>query len=79
MRDYEDEISVEEMSYELDLMMQAVLLYAGVKRDLLEEACDIYIENVDSVLENSDISGVAEVEAVIEYMRKNYKELFKKS
>lgn len=78
MRDYENEISIEEISYELDLMMQAMLLFAGVKKEMLEDAVDLYIQSVDDVLENSDKEGVAEVEAVVDYMKKNYKELFKK-
>ncbi|AII14975.1 hypothetical protein CIG11343_1102 [Campylobacter iguaniorum] len=77
MKDYENEITPEEMSYELDLMMQGMLYYAGVKKDRLLDACDLYIENIDDVLENSKSEGVDEVIEVVEYMKKNYKELFK--
>lgn len=77
MKDYENEITPEEMSYELDLMMQGMLHYAGVKKDRLLDACDLYIENIDDVLENSKSEGVDEVIEVVEYMKKNYKELFK--
>ncbi|ANE32340.1 cell division protein [Campylobacter hyointestinalis] len=77
MKDYENEITPEEMSYELDLMMQGMLYFAGVKKDRLLDACDIYIENIDDVLENSKSEGVDEVIEVVEFMKKNYKELFK--
>lgn len=77
MKDYENEITPEEMSYELDLMMQGMLYFSGVKKDRLLDACDIYIENIDDVLENSKSEGVDEVIEVVEFMKKNYKELFK--
>lgn len=77
MKDYENEITPEEMSYELDLMMQGMLYFAGVKKDRLLDACDIYIENIDDILENSKSEGVDEVIEVVEFMKKNYKELFK--
>ncbi|CUU74704.1 hypothetical protein FFA43_03430 [Campylobacter hyointestinalis subsp. hyointestinalis] len=77
MKDYENEITPEEMSYELDLMMQGMLYFAGVKKDRLLDACDIYIENIDDVLENSKSEGVDEVIEVVGFMKKNYKELFK--
>lgn len=32
MKDYENEITQEEMSYELDIMMQGMLYFAGVKK-----------------------------------------------
>lgn len=77
MKDYEKEITIEEMSYELDLMMQAMLYFAGVKKDKLLDACDIYIENIDEMLENSNSQGVDEVIEMIEFMKKNYKDIFK--
>ncbi|ANE34057.1 hypothetical protein [Campylobacter hyointestinalis] len=77
MKDYENEITLEEMSYELDLMMQGMLYFAGVKKDRLLDACDIYIENIDNVLENSKSEGVDEIIEAVEFMKKNFKELFK--
>ncbi|KAB0611568.1 hypothetical protein [Campylobacter hyointestinalis] len=77
MKDYENEITLEEMSYELDLMMQGMLYFAGVKKDRLLDACDIYIENIDNALENSKSEGVDEIIEAVEFMKKNFKELFK--
>jgi len=79
MKDYEEEITLEEMSYELDIMMQAMLFYAGVKREKIEAATDLYIEMIDDVLEkNQKASGMDEVLAVIEELKKRHKELFVK-
>ena len=72
-----NEITLEDLSYELDLTLQAALFYAGVKKSNLAKACDIYIENIDEILENSNSEGVDEIIEVIEYLKKNHKELFK--
>ena len=80
MKDYEKEVSLEELSYELDVMLEAMLLNAGVKRNKLEEACERYVENIDDVLASLDksVDGVDEILAVVEYLRKNHAELFGK-
>ena len=80
MKDYEKEVSLEELSYELDVMLEAMLLNAGVKRNKLEEACEPYVENIDDVLASLDksVDGVDEILAVVEYLRKNHAELFGK-
>lgn len=80
MKDYEKEVSLEELSYELDVMLEAMLLNAGVKRNKLEEACELYVENIDDVLASLDesVDGVDEILAVVEYLRKNHAELFDK-
>lgn len=78
MRDYENEVSMEDLSYELEMMLQAMLINAGVKRAKLEKACELYVENIDDVLENlsADVSGVDEILAVVEFLKLNHKELF---
>lgn len=80
MKDYEKEVSLEELSYELDVMLEAMLLNAGVKRNKLEEAYELYVENIDDVLASLDksVDGVDEILAVVEYLRKNHAELFGK-
>lgn len=77
MKNYENDVTLEEMSYELELATLGMLYYAGVKKELINEAFDRYIDVIDDVLENSDTNGVDEVIAVVEYMKKNYPELFK--
>lgn len=73
----ENDVTMEEMSYELDLMLRATLYFAGVKKDKLEEACDAYIESIDDVLENSDLDGVDEIIYAVGALKKSHKELFK--
>ncbi|ARR00748.1 MULTISPECIES: hypothetical protein [Campylobacter] len=77
MKNYENDVTLEEMSYELELATLGMLYYAGVKKELINEAFDRYIDVIDDVLEDSDANGVDEVIAVVEYMKKNYPELFK--
>lgn len=79
MRDYENEVSLENLSYELDIMLGAMLLNAGVKRQKLEKACELYIENIDDVLDSLDesVSGVDEILAVVEFLKQKHAELFK--
>lgn len=78
MRDYENNVSLEDLSYELEMMLQAMLLNAGVKREKLEKACDLYVENIDDVLEKLDesVSGVDEILAVVAFLKQEHKELF---
>lgn len=77
MKNYENDVTLEEMSYELELATLGMLYYAGVKKELVNVAFDRYIDVIDDVLEGSDARGVDEVIAVVEYMKKNYPELFK--
>lgn len=78
MKNYENDITLEEMSYELELATLGMLYYAGVKKERLNDAFDRYIDVIDDVLENSDVNGVDEVITVIEHLKKSCPELFKK-
>ena len=66
----EIEPTIDELSYELSMMLEAMLYYAGVKKDRLEDAAETYIECIDDSLENSGDEGVDEVLEVVEYMKK---------
>ena len=68
---------LQDLQYELSVVLEAMLLYAGVERERLEEAVEAYIECIDKVLENSDKEGVDEILAVVEYLKTHNKELFK--
>ena len=72
-----EEISMDELSYEVSILLEAALFYAGVKKEKLAKATEIYIENIDEILSNSNVQGVDEVIAVIDFMKKNYTEIFK--
>ena len=73
----EIEPTVDELSYELSMMLEAMLYYAGVKKDRLEDAAETYIECIDDALENSGAEGVDEVLEVVEYMKKKPAKFFK--
>ena len=71
------EPTVVELSFELSMMLEAMLYYAGVKKDRLEDAAETYIECIDDALENSDAEGMDEVLEVVEYMKKKHAKFFK--
>ena len=73
----EIEPTVDELSYELSMMLEAMLYYAGVKKDRLEDAAETYIECIDDSLEISGAEGVDEVLEVVEYMKKKHAKFFK--
>ncbi|MBK1964769.1 hypothetical protein [Campylobacter novaezeelandiae] len=70
------EQEIEDLTYELNIVLEAMLLYAGVKRNKLDKAIEIYIENIDIILEHSTNEGVDEILEVVEYLRAHHKELF---
>ncbi|HED6587242.1 TPA: hypothetical protein R5Z08_000686 [Campylobacter coli] len=67
---------LEDLRYELSIVLEAMLLYASVKREKLESAIEAYIDNIDSVLENSNKEGVDEVLEVVEFLKNQHSELF---
>ena len=73
----EIEPTVDELSYELSMMLEAMLYYAGVKKDRLEDAAEAYIECIDDALDISGAEGVDEVLEVVEYMKKKHAKFFK--
>ena len=48
----EEDVNVDELSYELSVVLEGMLYYAGVKKSKLEEAAEIYVECIDEALEN---------------------------
>lgn len=71
-----EKAQITDLQYELSITLEALLYYAGVKKHKLESAVDAYIECIDEVLENSDLEGVDEIIAVIDYLKKFKHELF---
>lgn len=67
---------LEDLQYELNIVLEAMLLYAGVKREKLESAIEAYIDNIDKVLENSNKEGVDEILEVVEFLKNKYKDFF---
>lgn len=75
-QNYNPKNEIEDLRYELSIVLEAMLLYAGVKKEKLENAIELYIDNIDSILENSDKEGVDEILEVVDYLKNNHKELF---
>ncbi|TKX32434.1 hypothetical protein [Campylobacter aviculae] len=67
---------LEDLKYELSVVLEAMLLYAGVKREKLESAIEAYIDNIDLVLKDSQKEGVDEILEVVEFLKIKYKDLF---
>lgn len=67
---------LEYLQYELSIVLEAMLLYAGVKREKLESAIEVYIDNIDLVLKDSQKEGVDEILEVVEFLKNNHKDLF---
>lgn len=76
MKTNDEKIAEQDLIYEINILLDAMLLYAGVKRERLADAAQLYIENIDTVLANSDASGADEVIAVVEFLRGKHLELF---
>lgn len=76
MKNNDEKIAEQDLIYEINILLDAMLLYAGVRRERLADAAQLYIENIDTVLANSDASGADEVIAVVEFLRSKYTELF---
>ncbi|TKX28319.1 hypothetical protein CQA38_08080 [Campylobacter sp. MIT 12-5580] len=66
---------IEALQYELNIVLEALLITAGVKRNKLDEAVQNYIECIDKI-EEDDKEGVDEVLEAIEYLKTHHQELF---
>ncbi len=67
---------LESLRYELSVVLEAMLLYAGAKREKLEGLIELYIDKIDEILEHSTKEGVDEILEVVEYLKKNHSEFF---
>ena len=76
MKTNDEKIAEQDLIYEINILLDAMLLYAGVKRERLADEAQLYIENIDTVLANSNASGADEVIAVVEFLRGKHAELF---
>ena len=52
MKTNDEKIAEQDLIYEINILLDAMLLYAGVKRERLADAAQLYIENIDTVLAN---------------------------
>ena len=76
------EIEIEEMAMQLADMLGAALYFAGVKKEDLPKAIDLYLKGLDEVFEDEDEDsemGFEEVIEVIEYIKNKNPKLFHKA
>jgi len=76
------EIEIEEMAMQLADMLGAALYFAGVKKEDLPKAIDLYLNGLDEVFEDEDEDsemGFEEVVEVIEYIKNKNPKLFHKA
>ncbi|MBP6325185.1 MAG: hypothetical protein KBE79_02615 [Sulfurospirillum sp.] len=75
------EIEIEEMAMQLADMLGAALYFAGVKKEDLPKAVDLYLKGLDEVFGEEDEDeemGFEEVIEVIEYLQNKHPKLFHK-
>ncbi len=71
------EEEVEDLTIHLADMLEAVLFFAGIKEESIEEAVKAYIDALDEVFEDDDGEmGYKEVVVVVEHLKRGKPELF---
>lgn len=76
---FEAELEIEELAMQLADMLGVALYYAGVKKDNMQEAVDIYLNSMDEVFGDGKDEveyGFEEIVQVIEFMKANRGDLF---
>ena len=75
---YNAEVEIEELSIQLADMLGAALYFAGVKKDMIRDAVEAYLDGIDEYFENDEDGemGFEEVVQVIEHIRKTKPTLF---
>ncbi len=73
---YNTKEELQDLQYELSIVLEAMLLYAGVKKTKIEEAIECYIDCIDDVCSKSTKEGVDEILEVVEYLRNHHGNLF---
>lgn len=73
-----EDFDIEELTYEISILLEGVLYFAGVKKEKLKEAANLYVEMVDDILDkNPNLDGVDEVILVVKELKKINPNLFK--
>jgi len=72
------EIEIEELAMQLSDMLNAALFFAGVRKENLKKAVDIYLDSIDEIFDDDDDSemGLDEIIIVIKHMKRKNPELF---
>lgn len=73
------EVEIEEIAMQLADMLGVALYFAGVKKENLPKAVDMYLKSLDEVFDEDDEDdemGFEEVIQVIEHMKNKHPKLF---
>ena len=75
----EAEKEIEELSTQLVDMLEVAFYFAGLKKEHLKNAIELYLNGIDEYYANNDDGemGVDEIIEVIEYIKKTKPELFR--
>jgi len=74
---YEEEVSLEEMSFMLQDTLRAALYFAGVKKSKIEDAIDAYLDAIDEVFADEEgVVGFEEIVKAVEHLKKTKPALF---
>lgn len=69
---------INDLMYEVSVLLEGVLYFAGVDKKYLQKAAEVYVETIDEALDNKDLKGVDEVIEVVKFLKANHPEFFKK-
>ena len=75
------EVEIEELAMQLADMLGVALYFAGVRREDIPKAVDLYLQGLDEVFDDDEEEGemgFEEVIQVIEHIQKHHPKLFHK-
>ncbi|NLY03383.1 MAG: hypothetical protein GXZ15_00835 [Campylobacter sp.] len=72
----ENQNELNDLMYEVTVLLEGTLYFAGVPKRKLRDAAKAYIEAIDAALEDKDLKGVDEVIEIVNYLKDNNPELF---
>lgn len=71
-------VSENDLLYEVSVLLEGMLYFAGVDKKNLQKASELYVELIDEALGEMDLKGVDEPVAVVKYLKQKHPELFRK-
>jgi len=74
---FEAELEIDELAMQLADMLGVALYYSGIKKDLIREGVDAYLNAMDEIFDDESMEyGFEEIVQVIEHIKKTKPELF---
>ena len=69
---------INDLMYEISVLLEGVLYFAGVDKKQLEAAAKSYVDAIDDALDGKDLKGVDEVIEIVKFLKDSHPEFFKK-